>query len=194
MTWDPVADVPALAPEALASFERMVAAVAAVPHPEIVELTRRRIGQVHGAEAEADDVSAATTGAPDLADEQLRSLAAWSISPLFTTAERACLGFAEQFVVDVGAIDDEQREELKVALGADVFEYVQALYVLDHGVRLVAAVRQIFGVELSPASDAGASPGAAGDAVRPATAARASGRRSTRSSSRSGACRPSTRC
>lgn len=152
MTWDPLADVPALAPEALASFDRMVTAVAAVPHPEIVDLTRRRIGQVHGAEAEADDVSAATTGAPDLADEQVRSLAAWSISPLFTTAERACLGFAEQFVVDVGAIDDAQREELKSALGADVFEYVQALYVLDHGVRLVAAVHQIFGVELTPAS------------------------------------------
>jgi alkylhydroperoxidase family enzyme len=80
-------------------------------------------------------------------------LAAWSISPLFTTAERACLGFAEQFVVDVGAVDDEQREELKAALGADVFEYVQALYVLDHGVRLVAAVRQLFGVELTPGDD-----------------------------------------
>ena len=151
MTWDPTVDVTTLAPEALASFDRMVAAVAAVPHPEIVDLTRRRIGQVHGAEAEADDVAAATTAAPELADERLRSLTAWSISPLFTTAERACLGFAEQFVVDVGAIDDEQREELKAALGADVFEYVQALYVLDHGVRLVAAVHQLFGVELIPA-------------------------------------------
>jgi hypothetical protein len=36
MTWDSTVDVTALAPEALASFDRMVAAVAAVPHPEIV--------------------------------------------------------------------------------------------------------------------------------------------------------------
>ncbi len=148
MTWPQDVDVPAIAPEALAAFHRMVAAVAAVPHPEIVELTRRRVGQVHGAEADADEVSTAGS-TPALADEQVRSLAAWSISPLFTTAERACLGFAEQFVVDVGAIDDEQREDLKAALGADVFEYVQALYVLDHGVRLVAAVRQVFGDELA---------------------------------------------
>ncbi|MGZ4759913.1 MAG: carboxymuconolactone decarboxylase family protein [Acidimicrobiales bacterium] len=159
MTWDLDVDgtgpldqaaVRALAPEALASFDRMVAAVAAVPHAEIVELTRRRIGQVHGAEADADEVSVATDPTTEPADEKVRSLATWSISPLFTTAERACLGFAEQFVVDVGAIDDEQREELKAALGPDVFEYVQALYVLDHGVRLVAAVRQVFGVELTP--------------------------------------------
>ena len=47
MTWDPVADVPALAPEALASFDRMVAAVAAVG-ADRVELYTEPYAAAHG--------------------------------------------------------------------------------------------------------------------------------------------------
>ena len=153
----------AIAPEAFAAFDHMVAGVAGVPHPDLIELTRLRVGQVLGPIAGAD---AETPGGPeadvDVAAEKVRALASWSISPMFTTVERTGLGFAEQFVVDVGAIDEEQRAALKEALGADTFEYVQALYVLDHGLRLAAALRQLFGVELtgprsaSAGDDAGA--------------------------------------
>jgi alkylhydroperoxidase family enzyme len=152
MTWDVAGAgdgdaVRALAPQAWVAFDAMVATVAAAPPPVIVELTRRRIGQVHGA---GTGVEQADEQIDEQADEQERSLTTWSISPGFTTAERTCLGFAEQFVADVGSIDAEQREQLGAALGADQFEYVQAVYVLDFGARLVAAVRQLFDIELVP--------------------------------------------
>jgi alkylhydroperoxidase family enzyme len=141
MTWDAIGEgdadeLWAVAPEALAAFDGMVAAVARVPNREIVELTRGLVAQVHGVV---------------LGGERPGELGNWSISPAFTGEERACLGFAEQFVIDVAAIDDGQRAELGAALGDDLFEYVQALYVLDHGTRVVAAVAQLFGVELTDA-------------------------------------------
>jgi len=63
--------------------------------------------------------------------------------------------FVDQFVVDVGAMSDEQRAAALAALGAGAFPFVQALYVLDLGTRMGAAWRQLFGVRLAPGGTAG---------------------------------------
>src|SRR4030095_14798184 len=63
--------------------------------------------------------------------------------------------FAEQFVLDVSAVSDEQRAALHAALGADAAPFVQALYVIDFELRLRAAFGQLFGADplpLEPAS------------------------------------------
>ena len=71
--------------------------------PAIIELCRRRVAMLLGNEAELD--RAPTTDAADLGD-MLAALARWTSSPLFGPAERACLAFTEQFVIDVTQIDD----------------------------------------------------------------------------------------
>ena len=43
----------------------------------------------------------------------------------------ACVAFAEQFVIDVAAIDDEQRGALGAAMGDATFPFAAALYVTD---------------------------------------------------------------
>jgi alkylhydroperoxidase family enzyme len=52
--------------------------------------------------------------------------------------------FAEQFVVDVAAMTDEQRAEALPALGADAFTFVQLLYVYDVTTRVRSAFAQHF--------------------------------------------------
>lgn len=54
--------------------------------------------------------------------------------------------FAEQVVVDVGAVTADQRAAALSALGADAFPFVQHLYVADLGFRTGAAWRQLAGV------------------------------------------------
>ena len=59
----------------------------------------------------------------------------------------ACVDFAEQFVVDVSGTTDEQRGALGVAMGADTFTFVQALYVVDVFQRGRIALERVFGTE-----------------------------------------------
>jgi alkylhydroperoxidase family enzyme len=66
--------------------------------------------------------------------------------------------FAERFVVDVGAITDDERAAATAALGADAFELVQLLWCVDWSTRLDAAFRQCFGCEGMPRAPAPAAP------------------------------------
>ena len=50
-------------------------------------------------------------------------------------AEQAEAAFVDQFVIDVAAIDDAQRADLWRELGPDTLGAVQALYVVDLGIR-----------------------------------------------------------
>jgi len=57
---------------------------------------------------------------------------------------QACVGFAEQFVVDVAGTTDAQRAALGAALGDATFPFVQALYVVDVFQRGRIALERIF--------------------------------------------------
>jgi len=87
--------------DALGGVERACRATLA---PAIVELCRRRVAMLLGNEAELD--RAPTTDAAGDLGGKLAALARWTSSPLFGPAERACLAFTEQFVIDVTQIDD----------------------------------------------------------------------------------------
>lgn len=71
--------------------------------PGLLELCRLRIAQLLGAEAEF----AWRLGpeVPDL-EAKVTALSAWPTDPRFSATDRAALAFAEQFVLDVQALDD----------------------------------------------------------------------------------------
>jgi alkylhydroperoxidase family enzyme len=56
----------------------------------------------------------------------------------------ACVAFAEQFVVDVAAVDDEQRAALGAAMGDATFPFVASLYVTDVFQRARITLARVF--------------------------------------------------
>ena len=79
--------------------------------PAVLELCRRRITMLH-----RYDPGPAPGPEPPAA--QCAALSAWPTSPLFTTLERACLGFAEQFVMDPHGMTDTAFADLRRHLDA----------------------------------------------------------------------------
>lgn len=71
--------------------------------PGLLELCRLRIAQLLGADAEF----AWRLGpeVPDL-DAKVAALRGWPTDPVFTATDRVALTFAEQFLLDVQALDD----------------------------------------------------------------------------------------
>ncbi len=69
-----------------------------------------------------------------------------------------CVSFAEQFVVDVAGITDEQRAALGDAMGSDTFVFTQALYVVDVFQRGRITLACLFDTPFGPAL-----PAASGD-------------------------------
>jgi hypothetical protein len=127
------AGVRALAPAAIASFDDVLGAVGRATDPDLLDLVRRRVTALLMAAVDADPP-------PDPLPDPL--------SGSLSAADRICLEFAEQFVLDVSAITAADRQTLGKTLGAGTFGFVQAVYVTDHGLRLRSVVRQLFGTDV----------------------------------------------
>ncbi len=138
-TGDPVA-LRALAPEPFEAFDVVLAALSGSAPPRLGELARRRIVMLLSGERDA------LAPLAQLADGDLVHLASWPTSLQFDAADRAMLELTEQFVIDVSSITDDQRARCLGDLGDHAFAAVQTVYVLDHGLRVRAAVRQLFDV------------------------------------------------
>jgi alkylhydroperoxidase family enzyme len=147
------AEVVALAPDPLTAFRRAVSSLAAAADPRVLGLVQARVA---GLLALPQDLLPPVGPAGDVRRD---SVSEWPGGEQFTATDRVCLGFAEQFVMDVAGVDDEARASLVGALGTDSFGFVQALYVLDHGYRLGASLQALFGG--NPLADALPSPGQA---------------------------------
>jgi alkylhydroperoxidase family enzyme len=140
-------DVRAIAPDAFAAFEKVMVSARASVDPDLYTLARTRIATLLGVAGEAPS------------DEKLRALPKWPTSPLFSERDRACLAFAEQFVLDVSAVTAEQRAALASALGAGAAAFGQMLYAIDFELRLRAAFTQLFGADpIAAAPDAAPAP------------------------------------
>jgi alkylhydroperoxidase family enzyme len=99
--------------------------------PVLLELCRLRIAQLHGA---AYPLSIRTREAiqAGLDEAKIAKLASWWREPGFTDLERACLRFAEQFVLDAKAMSDEEARPVVTALGdAGTVAFVEALAIFD---------------------------------------------------------------
>lgn len=127
-----------IATDALRGVATLAASAAQAAPTGSYPLVRRRMAQLLGL---ADG-----RRAPDT-DDRLAELAAWPTSPRFSSADRACLTMAEQFVLDVSAVTDEQRKQLRDALGDDAAALVITLHAVDFELRLRAAGQQLFGTD-----------------------------------------------
>ena len=124
------------------AFSHLQAAVWAGSSPDRSALVSRRVTQLLGGTAGDGDGAA---GLPGVARPKVRQLSRWPDSPLFSEEERACLGFVEQFVIDVAGVDDRLRRQLGSALGADeLLEFVVALFALDYGQRVAMVLGSLF--------------------------------------------------
>src|SRR4051812_9531411 len=79
--------------------------------------------------------------AAGLSEERIGLLPRWPSDPSFSTEERVCIGFAEQFVIDHNEISDDDVAELHRVLGPEgVVTVTPALNAWDNQPRLDKAL------------------------------------------------------
>ena len=127
--------------------------------PETLELCRARIATLLGSEETAEY---------PIDTDLVAAIPSWPTSPLFTDAQRACLAFTEQFVIDVASLDDSTVAAVVESLGTEGFvNFVNALLVVEQRQRMRLAWLQLLE---RPRSEQGA-----GDQAGGSTAAAFSG-------------------
>lgn len=101
--------------------------------PRLLELCRVRIASLLGCTAEAS----ARTPQADVDPSVLDAIAAWPTDPRFDARDRACLAFAEHFVVDVASLSDDTAADVREHLGDQgLQDFVSALLVVEQRIRL----------------------------------------------------------
>jgi alkylhydroperoxidase family enzyme len=85
---------------------------------ETLELCRLRIAQLLG--AESTDAPFRARAVP-VADDRRANLTRWPTAPHFTGRERACLGHAEQLLIDAQGVTDEDAARLIQTIGEPAF-------------------------------------------------------------------------
>lgn len=134
-----------LLPEAYARFRELYRALW---EPEILprgtlELCRRRVAMLLGA---ASDDPLAGPGDDILTDAQLAALPRYGTSSLFSSEQRACLAYAEQYVLDPHGFTDEDFASLHALLdGPRIATLTLAVAVFDALSRLRLALGQASG-------------------------------------------------
>lgn len=115
----------------LEAFTRLIATRRPVD-PMLLELCRIRVAQILGCAGEADrSVFAA------LPATRIGALDDWQRSDAFSAVERACLTFAENFVLDPHAISDADAAAVTARLSpAEMVAFVEALALFDGFTRL----------------------------------------------------------
>jgi len=83
--------------------------------PVVLELCRLRVAQLLGCDGELAERTASARDA-GLDEPKIAILPQWPTSPVFTATERACLAYAEQFVLDPHGVDDVQAADLGARL------------------------------------------------------------------------------
>jgi alkylhydroperoxidase family enzyme len=99
--------------------------------PIVLELCRLRIAAIHGATAEAT-VRYDIARDAGLTEEKVAALSHYYDSPLFSDLERRCLNYAEQFVIDVHSISDDDAATVTSVLTPQQFvAFTMALAMFD---------------------------------------------------------------
>jgi len=99
--------------------------------PRVLELCRLRIAQMLGARY-PQSVRTPEAQRAGLREDRIAALASWRTSEAFGKTERACLRFAEQFVLDARGITDADAAAVVAALGdAGTVAFVEALAIFD---------------------------------------------------------------
>jgi len=129
-------------PDVLQQLDAAYAAAWDAVDPTILELCRLRVASMLGA---ADEHAHRSAQAP-IEETKIQALSQWPLSPLFNEAERACLAFTEQFVIDVAGLDDATAIRVGETLGQqELANFVSALLVIEQRIRISLAWQTIFG-------------------------------------------------
>ena len=110
--WDAVTQV---LPDAAAAVAELHRTVWTLADPVLLELARLRLATLLDFQPGLRLRSGAARAA-GLGEDRIASLSSWPTSPLFSARERACLGLAEQFLIDANGVTEQ--------LVADVLEYL----------------------------------------------------------------------
>lgn len=101
--------------------------------PRLLELCRVRIAMILGSTSEL----AARTPGSGVEDEVLDALPGWPTDPRFDPVDRACLAFAEHFVMDVASLGDDTVAAVREHLGDEGTQtFVTALLIVEQRIRL----------------------------------------------------------
>ena len=99
--------------------------------PVVLELCRLRVAQLLGARHPLS-LRTPEALAAGLREDRIAKLDSWWTSDGFDATERACLRFAEQFVLDAKGITDADAAAVVGALGdAGTVAFVEALAIFD---------------------------------------------------------------
>lgn len=85
----------------------------------ILEFCRLRMATILGNTRAWDEPRSAAAVAAGLDESLVETLAQWPTHDGFDAATRACLGLAEQYVIDVHGITDAQVAEVEQHIGPD---------------------------------------------------------------------------
>jgi alkylhydroperoxidase family enzyme len=116
----PLDAVVSLRPEYGAALRAVEAALWAqgALDPVTLELCRLRIAQLLGC---PDALAERTPAAAGLDEAMVAALPQWSTDDRFDTRLRACLGYAEQLLIDAQGVTDEQAAGVIAAVGEGGF-------------------------------------------------------------------------
>ena len=142
MTWlpavipgpTPLDRVFGLCPEAWERFRELQARLwdPAVIDPRLLDLCRLRVGMLVGGAAERPSC---------VSEAQAADVARWPTSAHFTERERACLSFAERYVLDPHGITDDDFAALRAELApAAIAMLTLGIAVFDALARFQAAL------------------------------------------------------
>ena len=107
--------------------------------PRALDLCRRRVTKLLG--RDADDGLPGPPAGGGATPAQIAALSRWPTDPAFSDDERACLAFAEQYVIDPHAFGDADIAALEARFGArGVAALVLAVAVFEATARFRAAL------------------------------------------------------
>lgn len=117
--------------------------------PVLLELCRLRVAMLLRCDAEVRSRTDAAAAA-GLDETTIAVLADWPTSDRFGPRERACLAFAEQFVIDVANLDEATADGVREQLGdAGLIDFTNALLVVEQRIRLRLAWTRLFDVAVT---------------------------------------------
>lgn len=113
-------DLLALHPALAADHHRVLDAVwQGSVDPRILELCRLRMATILRNTVAWDEPRSPQAVAAGLDEALVDSLATWPTNPAFDDPTKACLGLAEQYVIDVHGITDAQVSDVQSHIGPD---------------------------------------------------------------------------
>jgi alkylhydroperoxidase family enzyme len=138
-----------LRPELQPLVNDYLAAAWAASDPVVLELCRLRIAALHGDRAQ-QRLRHDTAVAAGLTEQQVAALPHHHDSPLFTDHQRRCVAYAEQYVIDVHGISEDQAAAIRTETGDDGFvAFTVALGLFDG----MGRMRLALGLDDEPPAD-----------------------------------------